>query len=484
MIVIELRFPTGRFHATPWGRNVNEGAAEWPPSPYRLARALLDVYHRRYPDWSKDRILPLLDLLSNAPSFFLPPTRNSHVRSFMSQNREDPTQKQKIFDSFVVLSSDNSVFCGFPGDLNTDQLEDLNTLLVSMPYLGRSESWVEARITDSAISIDWNCLTAEPGKKYGSDVELRRVACLASAARFAESFGQTAAKQKLGWVDAIELSTGDLLREGWSQPLALTFRDYLIPRSLFVRDFAKTQIKVSRFQWARFSLAGKVLPSVHETVPFAERIRKKLMGIHRRLMSDDPQAVSWKFSGKDACGMPVQGHNHAFFLPADCNSDGELDTFYVGVKDAFDSSELKALDRLRSIWQTHSRPDVNLILSGLSDEKPFQKEIVWRSSTPFVPPRHYRKGRGNFADWLKSEVERECQNHGLPTIRQLKQIDPGEAQKPGKWLSFDRGEKRTALNSGYGFEIEFTEPVDGPFALGSRCHYGLGLFLPQKVFLR
>ncbi len=34
MLAIALRFPLGRFHATPWGRHVNEGAPEWPPSPW------------------------------------------------------------------------------------------------------------------------------------------------------------------------------------------------------------------------------------------------------------------------------------------------------------------------------------------------------------------------------------------------------------------------------------------------------------------
>ncbi len=28
MLTIEMTFPTGRFHATPWGRHVNEGAPE------------------------------------------------------------------------------------------------------------------------------------------------------------------------------------------------------------------------------------------------------------------------------------------------------------------------------------------------------------------------------------------------------------------------------------------------------------------------
>jgi hypothetical protein len=56
VVVIELRFLTGRFHATPWGRNVNEGVPEWPPSPYRLLRALYDAWKRKRPDWPEGRV--------------------------------------------------------------------------------------------------------------------------------------------------------------------------------------------------------------------------------------------------------------------------------------------------------------------------------------------------------------------------------------------------------------------------------------------
>ena len=41
MPTIILHFPAGRYHATPWGNHVNEGIIEWPPSPWRLLRALL-----------------------------------------------------------------------------------------------------------------------------------------------------------------------------------------------------------------------------------------------------------------------------------------------------------------------------------------------------------------------------------------------------------------------------------------------------------
>ena len=51
--IIKLTFPAGRYHATPWGRHVNEGVPEWPPSPWRLLRALVAVWKRTCPDLSE-----------------------------------------------------------------------------------------------------------------------------------------------------------------------------------------------------------------------------------------------------------------------------------------------------------------------------------------------------------------------------------------------------------------------------------------------
>ena len=47
MIGLSIRFPAGRFHATPWGRHVNEEAPEWPPSPWRLLRALVATWKQK-----------------------------------------------------------------------------------------------------------------------------------------------------------------------------------------------------------------------------------------------------------------------------------------------------------------------------------------------------------------------------------------------------------------------------------------------------
>jgi len=47
MITLAFHFPGGRYHATPWGHQVNEGLVEWPPSPWRLLRALLSCGYTR-----------------------------------------------------------------------------------------------------------------------------------------------------------------------------------------------------------------------------------------------------------------------------------------------------------------------------------------------------------------------------------------------------------------------------------------------------
>jgi CRISPR-associated protein Csb2 len=33
---------------------------------------------------------------------------------------------------------------------------------------------------------------------------------------------------------------------------------------------------------------------------------------------------------------------------------------------------------------------------------------------------------------------------------------------------------------GYGFKLEFAEPISHPVALGYACHFGLGQFRPLK----
>ena len=86
MIGLSIRFPAGRFHATPWGRHVNEAVPEWPPSPWRLLRALVATWKRKLnedPLCMPEVVESLLRKLSSPPEFFLPPATVGHTRHYM-----------------------------------------------------------------------------------------------------------------------------------------------------------------------------------------------------------------------------------------------------------------------------------------------------------------------------------------------------------------------------------------------------------------
>lgn len=490
MLVLEFRFPAGRYHATPWGRNVNEGVVEWPPSPYRLARALVDVCRRRRPDWSDERLEAVLHLLTTQPVFRLPPATASHIRTFLSSNTRDPTKKQKIFDAFVAVDKQELVLARFDCEAPEEVCRDLDDLLDELNYLGRSESWVCARVVESEPGMEFNC--GPSGVLVSHDrTEPVNVACLKPEQEYGvlpispisrKTKGRKGNKGKpLSWLEALQLSTSDLLKDGWSDPPSqkiVNFRRSM--NALKPRPRRRKGPLVSTFRIARYALHSTVLPRVTDTVPFAERIRLKLMGIHRKVAGGDPAAVSRLFAGKDVKGKPSQGHHHAFILPLDEDEDGRIDHLLVKVSETFGASELDALDRLTSIWQTDGRTDVKLVLTSLSGDLPGESSTMWISATPFVIARHHRRGRGEYLEWLAGEVRRECAYHGLPEPTSIEWI--GRTQSKGhqlRWMEFIRSRKGRRPLQGHGCMLTFPEPVNGPFAIGALCHFGLGLFLPR-----
>ncbi|MFA5028416.1 MAG: type I-U CRISPR-associated protein Csb2 [Candidatus Methylomirabilota bacterium] len=489
MLAIQLQFLAGRYHATPWGRNVNEGAVEWPPSPYRLARALVDICRRRRPEWPDERLEAALVPLAAPVAFQLPAATAAHVRSFLSSNTLDPTEKQKIVDAFVVLDPQSSVVAAFDCEPDPTVRGDLAALLDEMSYLGRCESWVSARIVPMAGRDGVNCLPA-PAASGGPITNRVPVACVRLPEDYVDTTSsrvpgkrrasKTGAVRPMSWVGALSLSTTDLLDQGWSVPPAQRIVDYLLPEATFAPPCEVRQAQRSpQVSVARYALHSTVLPRTVETVPFAERIRVHLMGIHRRVVRGDLAAVSPRFSGKDRLGRPATGHAHAFILPLDEDGDGRIDHLEVRVGTPFEQSELEALDRLRSVWQSDGRPDVELVLIGLTRTPSARVSKTWASATPFVTSRHYRRGRGAYREWIGMEIRRECEIHGLPAPAQIQWVDHASGRGHAlRWAEFVRSRKGKPPLRGHGCILTFSEPARGPFALGALCHYGLGLFMP------
>ena len=153
MIAIRLRFLTGRFHATPWGHHVNEGVVEWPPSPWRLLRALVATFYRTRPAGvTEAQLRRVLTALALPPAFYLPPATTAHTRHYDVAN-----QSVKFFDTFVVINPADAVVWMWPeAELVAMDRGVLAALLTSLGTFGRAESWCEADLLEPEAVLEPN----------------------------------------------------------------------------------------------------------------------------------------------------------------------------------------------------------------------------------------------------------------------------------------------------------------------------------------
>jgi CRISPR-associated protein Csb2 len=110
----------------------------------------------------------------------------------------------------------------------------------------------------------------------------------------------------------------------------------------------------------------------------------------------------------------------------------------------------------------------------------FMRARRWRSRTPFVLPRHPKRGRESADEQLVHELAAR----GFPRPESLRRLDGAALRDPlaGKasltrWVEFEvRRRNRRPTTPVVGFELLFAEPQQGPILLGWGSHYGLGAF--------
>ena len=172
----------------------------------------------------------------------------------------------------------------------------------------------------------------------------------------------------------------------------------------------------------RFALDGPTLPPVTETLYLGEVARRYAQGVFGRLFAGASSPV---LSGKRPDGSPLEGHRHAFFLPTDEDGDGLLDHLTIASAAGFHPDrELVALESLRQINLTgFSRLALHLLGLGEPDDFPdvpfLYPSAAWRSVTPYVPTRHYkRRGRkrdtGGSRQFLLKVVREDLARRGFP----------------------------------------------------------------------
>lgn len=442
MTGIALRFLTGRYHATPWDHSVLEAIPEWPPSPWRVLRAMVATWKQKVannPACDHFVVKSLLQKLAITPQFQLPPSTVGHARYYVPWFKKGPDDKTLVFDAFIALDKNDEVFIVWPETtLETTEYNALKAILEALGSLGRAESWVEGRILDEReiAKIKPNCVPMDPvgnehenlcsdTVRYQSRLEdTIRVLCVDPSLAFCsehtpkkrnihdEQKGGARALYDPDWHLCIE--TTELKDKGWSDPPGSRWVTYVrtgvIERK--VRRVRRIETKHPRPTVVRFVLDATVLPLVSETLPIAELARITAMGCFRRVVSerlqcgdapsDGPLPRSEVLSGKDANGEPLKGHMHAYYLPTDEDGDGYLDHLTIYAQMGFGPDEMRAFDQMRIIKRVGDDP-INLLMlaigvrEAIAAPELFGPARIWISATPFVTTR-YPKSRGRKRD--------------------------------------------------------------------------------------
>ena len=190
------------------------------------------------------------------------------------------------------------------------------------------------------------------------------------------------------------------------------------------------------------------------------------------------------FAGKDASGVPLTGHTHAFYVPTDDDMDGVLDHIYVVRGTGFGALEL---DAIRSVSELRSRGDginVRVKMCPSVPDSPIlsQNRRRWVSSSPFLLNRHVKRRGDRVIDSPESQVrlelERRHPSYRVERVSVAAGIPMARCKlRPDQFVSSRR--PWDATRPAFEADLEFEEPIGGPLLLGYGCHFGMGAFVPR-----
>ncbi|MFO0872102.1 MAG: type I-U CRISPR-associated protein Csb2, partial [Pirellulales bacterium] len=461
-VLLRLTFPGGRYHATPWGRHVNEGIPEWPPSPWRILRALVAVWKRTCPEFSEECVRGVLEPLAAPPLFRLPPHRVAHTRQYMPWEKKGPLDRTLVFDTFVSLGREEPLLIGWPeAELSADGTRFLQTALANLSVLGRAETMVDAEQIErpDLSSIAWNCQPSGPNELWPLPILCADPATCFDRRQYPMHDPARRAKGKIKASEYLFacppwhlcLDTETIHAQRWSVVPGACWVTYTRPEETPVkpalprRDRSEMLILEtgqpgmpaaaqapsgagvthgpSQPTVARLVIDGPALPRATETMMVAEAVRRVAMGCFGRWCRDHPEEgepyrrtdqperySSPTLSGKDAGGVLLPGLGHAHYWP----TVDEADPFVIGgvtifARDGFSRGEIAALAAMRSM-HVGAWGELRIQLLGLGTADTFCPELLgpattWRSVTPFLG--HAELGIRGLGRFLRKGVRRE-----------------------------------------------------------------------------
>lgn len=477
MIILEIRFRAGRYHATKWGSNANEGEIDWPPSPWRLLRAIISAW-KTGGDKRADLEMPavMASMCASDAKFRLPGARKSHTRHYMplSSVKQDGSgiRTEMVIDAFAVVDRGEPLYAMWDVNLTPNQAKALRDVVSRIRYLGRAESWCSVAVSDEPVEA--NCHRVDKAGPEGTEVVDLLV------------------PEPDAGVKDLCITPRETHGMGMQYPPKSSLAKYARPAgALSTPPQAPDEGDRTGANAIIYVLTGSVRPRVTESVLVCDAFKRAVMSKYKGLTSrDDVPSV---FSGRNESREKIEdGHVHASFLATDEDGDGILDHMTVVAGRPFRPLELTALESVRRV----SRKDVAIYPVYVArrstadrtdgeDVSVLRRSKVWQSATPYVPVRHQKTrtagGVTVTTDSARDQIVREIESRGLPRPVRVDVLHGRDTRVGGILAAkFKKHRKAGERPQGsHSASIEFAEPVQGPLALGLSSHFGLGLFVPD-----
>ena len=499
-LVLRQEFPLGRFHATPWRVNpYDDPHGEWPPSPWRLVRAVTACWYQWTRESSPEPDVSKLERLQAALcrstyAFYLPPSarkgsplRQYHPTKFewrpaganVASTRSYGTSL--VQDNYWCVPPEAPVWWFIEGDDWTDDLRELlGQCLERMTYFGRAETLTRVRVAGSTDEIpEANCTLADKRGAGATPV----LSPLDTATR-----------------EDIERTTDNPKAVKRAVPPGAQWLYAVRPQRPAVRERRRVPEHRPDCHLMQFAIGWNVAPERRAIVRLMLRFRGAVLRELLRLKTGDASA-NWTragrevreavadMTGKDANGNTLKDHRHTEFL-AWCEDDQPTRLLVWRGSRAFDADEQEAILRAsaRDVSWAAAGPDsaewkVRLVPLDRAVPPPpgfdGQMAEVWGSVTPYVPPRHHlRGGKEREGESITEQIRREVQSRKIAQDVEVELVDTPQ------WVSVHvpRREAYRRLNvgdrRGQMVRLHFPTPVAGPIRLGHSSSFGLGLFRP------
>jgi CRISPR-associated protein Csb2 len=501
-LILEQIFPLGRFHATPWKVfPYDDPHGEWPPSPWRLVRAVLARSYqldREIAD-STGAHAELREALVRAfatsqvewqlprASWRGPGLRQYHPAEFkrVPASAKEPGMMAynttKVLDNFWVTANGTAapILWHFDGpDWTPPLLAHLDACLTRMTYFGRAESITEIRRTETASAPD-DPVRLSP-RRSGKAVP---VLALQPDATLAQ----------------LEATTDAPSVKDTNIPPGSCWMYAERPPRPQIRSAKRHTPQLPPTQLIQFAIGSNIPVRYKDVVLITERFRSRVLGSFTKRLTGDPKS-NWKdsandisaqahlLSGRNSDGSPSKDHRHvSFFL---CGTVDAPSRLCVWRNEPFDDLEQRSiLDAANTPLPLSYKDDpwtLNLVpLDKLVPSPPgldSSPVSIWKSLTPYVPPRHVfgRSGKEKPGCSVTEQILAELSTRGFnPNGVSV------AAEKHG-WvkihrLKIERDARTNNDKLGYSVTLTFSNPIKGPISLGSSSHFGLGLFVPADV---